>query len=251
MNPSLGFQILKSEQRFRTTISWLNSYHSFSFGEHFDPTRQGFGFLKVINEDFVKAGQGFATHGHRNMEIVTYVVEGAIAHRDSLGSSSTIYPGESQMMSAGKGIRHSEYNPIADKDSHFIQIWILPDQQDVEPRYAQKRLLDFKGSDLYLIASRDGRDQSVAIHQDLEILSLHKPKAAGTVELPKYPADSKLQSIWIHNVSSRPPIRVFSKDSEVRLDSGDSLALISDESVKIEYQQGSEALVFLQRKLDF
>jgi redox-sensitive bicupin YhaK (pirin superfamily) len=146
---------------------WLDTWHSFSFGEYFDPEESGYSALRVINDDRIAAGAGFPTHPHSNMEILTYVLEGALAHRDSLGHGSTIVPGDVQRMSAGRGIRHSEANASGDTPVHLLQIWILPERQNVDPGYEQKTFsADAKRGKLCLVASPDGRNGSVSIRQD-------------------------------------------------------------------------------------
>ncbi len=160
----------KSQDRGYADHGWLKSHHSFSFADYHDPDHMGFGNLRVINEDRIAPGTGFGTHAHRDMEIVSYVLDGAIAHKDSMNNSSSIVPGEVQRMSAGSGVRHSEFNHAADKTTHFLQIWILPDRQGIAPGYEQKAfsVADKRGV-LKLVASPDGRDGSVTIHADAAI----------------------------------------------------------------------------------
>src|SRR5438045_4571120 len=145
---------------------WLNTYHTFSFADYYDPANMGFRTLRVINEDFVAPGRGFGTHPHRDMEIVTYVLEGELAHRDSMGTGSVIRPGEVQRMSAGTGVTHSEVNPSKDERLHLLQIWLLPERHSIEPSYEQKMFADRDGN-LRLVASRDAREGSLLIHQDV------------------------------------------------------------------------------------
>ncbi|MEH2328195.1 pirin family protein [Nostoc sp.] len=149
---------------------WLDSYHTFSFGSFYDPNRMGFRSLRVINDDRGAPGSGFPTHGHRDMEILTYVLEGAVEHKDSLGTGSIIHPGDVQIMSAGTGISHSEFNPSPTEPLHLLQIWILPERQGLTPRYEQKTFpLEEKRGKLRLIAARDGRDGAVTIYQDVDL----------------------------------------------------------------------------------
>lgn len=159
-----------SEARGHANFGWLDSRHSFSFGQYHDPEHMGFGALRVINEDRVAPGAGFDTHGHRDMEIITYVLEGGIAHKDSLGTGSVIRPGDVQRMTAGSGIRHSELNASATEPVHFLQIWILPEREGLEPGHEQKHFSsDEKAGLLRLIGSQDGRQGSLTIHQDVDL----------------------------------------------------------------------------------
>jgi redox-sensitive bicupin YhaK (pirin superfamily) len=160
-------QLRRAGERGHAQHGWLESYHSFSFADYYDPEHMGFGPLRVINEDRVQPGTGFGTHGHRDMEIISYVLEGALGHKDSLGNGSTIVPGDVQRMSAGTGVRHSEYNHSATGVTHFLQIWIEPARTGLTPSYEQKHFgPEEKRGRLRVIASPDGRDGSVSMNQD-------------------------------------------------------------------------------------
>jgi hypothetical protein len=157
----------KSDDRFHTQIGWLDSRHTFSFADHYDPRQMGFRSLRVINDDVVQPANGFGTHAHRDMEIVTVVLDGVLQHRDSTGGGGPIRPGEVQRMTAGTGVQHSEINPSSDRPVHLLQIWILPERTGIEPSYEQKSFpLEGRKNRLQLLASRDARDGSVLIHQD-------------------------------------------------------------------------------------
>jgi quercetin 2,3-dioxygenase len=166
----MTIEIRSSAERGKANFAWLDSHHTFSFGQYYDPQHMGFASLRVINEDRVIPGEGFATHSHRDMEIITYVLSGAIEHRDSLGNGSIIYPGDVQRMSAGTGIQHSEYNPSATEGVHFLQIWIVPAATGIAPSYEQKTFsTDRQPGNLLLVGSRDGRAGSVSIYQDVDL----------------------------------------------------------------------------------
>ena len=163
-------EIRRSNERGYADHGWLKSFHSFSFADYFDPEHVEFGPLRVINEDRVDPGQGFGTHGHRDMEIISYVLSGELAHKDSMGNGSTIRPGDVQRMSAGSGVLHSEFNPSKDKPVHFLQIWIQPDRQRIEPSYEEKSFSnEEKRGRLRVIASPSRADGSVLIHQDATV----------------------------------------------------------------------------------
>jgi quercetin 2,3-dioxygenase len=162
--------IRRSNERGFADHGWLKSYHTFSFADYFDPEHVEFGPLRVINEDRVQAGAGFGTHSHRDMEIISYVLAGELAHKDSMGNGSVIRPGDVQRMSAGSGVRHSEFNPSPSDPVHFLQIWIQPDERDIEPSYEEKRFApDEKRGRLRLIVSPDRADGSLLIHQDARV----------------------------------------------------------------------------------
>ena len=166
------FQIRRASERGHFDHGWLDTYHTFSFADYRDPKWMGFRSLRVLNEDRVQPGEGFGTHGHRDMEILTYVLEGALAHRDSMGNGSTIVPGDLQYMSAGTGVRHSEYNGSGNELVHFLQIWLIPDRSGYAPRYGQERFPEEKRRGrLRLLASPDGADGSIAIRQDARLLA--------------------------------------------------------------------------------
>lgn len=196
---------------------WLDSYHSFSFGSYQDPNQMGFRSLRVINDDRVAPGQGFATHSHRDMEIVTVVLEGSVAHKDSLGTIATIRPGEVQRMTAGTGITHSEYNPSTDALTHFLQIWIRPDRTNLAPGYEQRNFPD-RLNRFCLLASPDGRNQSITIHQDV-LLYGSRLEADRQLDYPIAPG----RHLWIQVTAGEVTI------GDLNLGPGDGLA-VSEES---------------------
>jgi redox-sensitive bicupin YhaK (pirin superfamily) len=166
----MALSVRKSESRGQANFGWLDSKHSFSFGHYYDADHMGFGALRVINEDRIGPGQGFPAHPHSDMEIISYVLEGALEHKDSIGTGSVIRPGDVQRMSAGSGIRHSEFNASKTDPVHLLQIWIVPEKKGLKPSYEQRTFSDSdKRGTLRLIGSRDGRDGSVTIHQDIDL----------------------------------------------------------------------------------
>ena len=227
-------EIRKADERGYADHGWLRSYHSFSFADYFDPEHVEFGALRVINEDRVAAGKGFGTHSHRDMEIISYVLEGRLEHKDSIGTGSTIEPGDVQRMSAGSGVRHSEFNPSADRPVHFLQIWIQPDVGGIAPSYEQKRFepRDKRGR-LRLIASRDAREGSVAIHQDAQIY-------AGLFDA-RESAVHKLgpgRKAYVH--VARGKISVNGHD----LAAGDAAKITDIREIKLDGGEGAEVLLF-------
>ena len=162
--------VRRADDRGVAKRGWLDSRHTFSFGDYHDPDHMGFGTLRVINEDEIQPGQGFATHGHQNMEIVTYILDGALEHKDSMGNGAVLRPGEVQRMSAGTGIEHSEFNPSPTDPVHLLQIWILPERKGLEPGYEQKSFPEHeRRGKLRLVGARDGRHGAVTIHQDVDL----------------------------------------------------------------------------------
>ncbi|HSC28312.1 MAG TPA: pirin family protein [Vicinamibacterales bacterium] len=227
--------IRRAAERGHFDHGWLDTYHTFSFGEYFDPEFSGFRSLRVINEDRVRPGQGFGTHGHRDMEIVSYVLEGALAHKDSMGTGSVIVPGDVQYMSAGTGVRHSEFNASEGEPVHFLQIWVVPDKSGYAPRYGQKRFEDSeKRGRLRLVASPDGADGSLAIRQDVKLYaSVLDPGAS--VSLPL----AEGRHGWVQ--VARGAVEVNGK----RLEAGDGLAASGERELSIfSGDGGAELLAF-------
>ncbi|HEY0336808.1 MAG TPA: pirin family protein [Burkholderiales bacterium] len=227
-------KIRKSQERGYADHGWLRSYHSFSFADYYDPEHVEFGALRVINEDRVMAGKGFGTHAHRDMEIISYVLEGQLEHKDSIGTGSIIEPGDVQRMSAGSGVRHSEFNPSGDQAVHFLQIWIQPDQRGIAPSYEQKRFdTEAKRGRLCLIASPDGREGSVTIHQNAYVY-------AGLF-------DNGERAVHTLDPSRRAYVHVARGEISVngeRLQAGDAAKLIDVAEVRFERGAGAEVLVF-------
>ncbi|MGI8503937.1 MAG: pirin family protein [Hassallia sp.] len=220
--------------RGQSKIGWLDSYHTFSFGNFSDPNRMGFRSLRVINDDRVVPGAGFGTHGHRDMEILTYVLEGALEHKDSLGTGSVILPGEAQVMSAGTGITHSEYNHSQTEPVHFLQIWILPDKQGLKPRYEQKAFpIEEKRGKLRLIAAKDGRDGAVTIHQDVDLYT-------SILE----PGDVVNYHVQPHRYAWLQIAQGIATLNGEELRAGDGVQISVEEQLEISTQVGAEILLF-------
>ena len=223
-----------AEARGRADFGWLDSRHSFSFGEYYDPQHMGFRALRVINEDRVKPGYGFGTHPHRDMEIISYVLDGALAHRDSMGTGSVITPGDVQRMSAGTGVLHSEMNPSQAESVHFLQIWLLPEQRGIEPSYEQKRFeLSDKQGRLRLVGSRDARDGAVTIHQDVDLYA-GVFRAGDTTHFAMRPG----RHAWLQ--VARGALTVNGEP----LAQGDGAAASEETALDLAFTADSEVLVF-------
>ncbi len=226
--------IRNAQERGAANFGWLDSKHSFSFGSYFDPAHMGFGPLRVINEDRVTPGAGFDTHGHRDMEIVSYVLSGALAHKDSMGNGSVIRPGDVQVMSAGTGVRHSEFNDSSDEGVHFLQLWMLPRAEGIEPRYEQKNFSDEeKANGLRLVGSPDGRDGSVLIQSAVDLYAATLT-AGQTVE---HSFDSGRNG-WLQ--VARGSVEVDGRT----LQAGDGAAIEDVSALKITGLEDAEVLLF-------
>jgi quercetin 2,3-dioxygenase len=227
-------QLRPAAERGHARHGWLDSFHSFSFAEYHDPAHMGFGPLRVINEDRVQPSQGFGTHGHRDMEIISYVLEGALAHQDSMGNGSVIRPGHVQRMSAGTGVRHSEYNASDREPVHFLQIWIEPSVRGIAPSYEEKRFDEASRRGQWrLIASRDARDGSVLIHQDADVF-VTRPEPGQTLRRELDPQ----RRAYVHVV--RGEVRV---NGQV-LSSGDALKVERENQVTLDQAREAEVLLF-------
>ena len=213
---------------------WLKSFHTFSFADYHDPAQMGFGNLRVINEDRIAAGTGFGTHGHRDMEIVSYVLSGALAHQDSMGTAKAILPGEVQRMTAGTGVRHSEFNHSKTGATHFLQIWLLPSAANLAPGYEQKAFSDAdKRGQLRLVAAADGRDGAVTLHADAAIRAgLFDGDERATLALD--PA----RRTWVHLAQGTLTV------NGQALQAGDALGLVAETTLTLSQGQGAEVLVF-------
>ncbi len=227
--------IRPAQERGNANFGWLDSKHTFSFGSYYDPSQMGFSSLRVINEDKVQPSQGFGTHSHKDMEIISYVLEGELEHKDSIGNGSVIRPGDVQRMSAGTGIAHSEFNASDTDPVHFLQIWIQPEQTGIQPSYEQKNFsLDEKQGRLRLVASPDGRDNSVTIHQDanLYVAVLNKGDRVNH-------STNKNRSLWIQVA------RGSAKINGQTLQAGDGAAITQETDIAIAANtDNNEILLF-------
>lgn len=226
--------IRRSEDRGHANHGWLDSFHTFSFADYYDPSHMGFRALRVINEDRVQPSRGFGTHSHRDMEIVTYIIAGALEHRDSMDNGSVIRPGDLQLMRAGTGVTHSEFNHSDSEPVHLLQIWILPDRADLAPAYEEKHFpVDQRRDVLRLVVSPDGRDGSLHIHQDAEIRA--GILGAGTVvEHALKPG----RHAWVQMVDGSADV------NGVKLEAGDGAAASNETMLRIASTHGCELLLF-------
>ncbi len=226
--------VRRADERGNTQTPWLDSRHTFSFNQYYDPRYTGFRDLVVINEDEVAPGTGFGTHGHRDMEIISYVVDGELAHRDSTGVSSVIRPGDVQRMSAGTGVRHSEFNPSDTEPTHFLQIWIQPERDGLPPSYEQRTFpeADRRGA-LRLVASRDGQDGSVTVHQNVR---LYLGMLAAGEELVHHLGDDR--HAWVQVI--RGEVRL----NGTTLTAGDGAAVSKETGLQIQATDAAELLLF-------
>jgi redox-sensitive bicupin YhaK (pirin superfamily) len=227
-------QVRKSADRGNANHGWLQSKHTFSFGDYRDPNHTGFGPLLVINEDRVAAGQGFGTHGHRDMEIISYVLDGALEHKDSIGTGSVLHYGDVQRMSAGSGVRHSEFNGSKSEPVHFLQIWIEPNVSGIPPSYEEKHFTpEAKQGRLRLVASNDGREGSVLIHQDAAIYAA----ILGPGDQPEH-ALAKGRTGYVHVIRGQVTV------NGTALAGGDAIKLSGEAAIALAQADNAEVLVF-------
>ena len=226
--------VRKAEERGHANHGWLDTWHTFSFADYQDPREMGFGPLRVINDDTVQQGQGFGTHGHRDMEIITYVLEGALEHKDSMGNGSIIRPGNVQRMSAGTGVRHSEFNPSREERVHFLQIWIEPKITGVRPGYEEKQFgIAEKRGQLRLIASPDGREGSVTIHQDATV---YASVLDGKDAVTHRPALGRRAYVHVAHGSVNA--------NGIPLKGGDGVKIENENSIELKGARDAEVLLF-------
>lgn len=227
-------QVRRAGERGHANHGWLDTNHTFSFAGYYDPRYMGFRDLRVINDDRVAPGMGFGTHGHRDMEIISYVLEGALQHRDGMGTGSVIRPGDVQRMSAGTGVRHSEFNGSETEPVHFLQIWIIPEREGIEPGYEEKHFSDEeKRNTLRLIASRDGRDGSLTIHADASVYAT----LLDTGHEVTHPI-AEGRHVWVHVARGTAIL------NGEQLAAGDGAAVTEERSISLVGEQDAEVLVF-------
>jgi len=226
-------KLRKANERGHAEHGWLDTYHSFSFADYYDPNWMGFGSLRVINDDLVMPGQGFGTHPHRDMEIITYILSGSLQHKDSMGNGRVIRAGEVQYMSAGTGVQHSEFNPSKDEAVHLLQIWIQPDRKGVTPRYAEKSMAKVPAGALHLVTSKTGRDDSIAIHQDAD-LWLGKLNAGDRVTHKL----AKGRQAWLHVAEGEVSL------NGKQLVGGDAAAISEENALELTTAKPSQVLLF-------
>jgi hypothetical protein len=226
--------IRRAEERGHADHGWLNSYHTFSFGNYYDPEHMGFSKLRVINDDTVVPRGGFGTHGHRDMEIISYVLEGALKHEDSMGNGSVIRPGDVQRMSAGTGVTHSEFNASDAEPVHFLQIWVVPEREGLKPGYEQKAFADEeKRGRLRLVGSRDGREDSVTIHQDVDIYATLLGEGDSVSH-----ALAEGRKGWIHLAQGSAAL------NDEQLQAGDGVAVEGPATITLTGTSEAEVLLF-------
>ncbi len=227
-------QYRRSHERGHANHGWLDSYHTFSFAGYYDLDFMGFRDLRVINEDYIDGGSGFPTHPHADMEIITYIVEGALGHKDTLGNSTTINPGEVQRMSAGTGIQHSEFNHEKNAKTHLLQIWIMPERRGIKPSYGQKSFAaELVTQDLTLVVSKDGREGSVSINQDVDIYAA-KWTSARTTKV----ALKEDRYAWLQVITG--PLKLNGES----LNSGDAAAIGNETEISLQSDGEAEFLFF-------
>lgn len=226
----MTYKIRKSEERKYFDHGWLKTHHTFSFASYYDPKFMGFRDLRVINEDTIAPGKGFASHDHEDMEIITVVLQGELAHKDSTGKESIIHAGEVQAMSAGSGITHSEYNPSDSKPVHLLQIWIQPDAKGVAPRYHQQKRLPSTPNQWALLASKDGRDHSIPINQDANLYAISLESASATLPSSRYG--------WLQVMEGKVQL------GDATLQAGDGVAIDPKSSLTLKPLSSSRLLFF-------
>jgi redox-sensitive bicupin YhaK (pirin superfamily) len=226
-------KIRRANERGHAEHGWLDTYHTFSFADYYDPAWMGYRSLRVINDDLVMPGMGFGTHPHRDMEIITYVLSGSLAHKDSMGNGRVIQPGEVQYMAAGTGIQHSEFNPSKEEAVHLLQIWIVPDRKGVQPRYAEKSFTQAPADQLNLVTSKAGRDGSIAIHQDAD-LWLARLSPGGEVSHALAPG----RHAWVHVAEGEVTVNGQS------LAAGDAAAVNAAGELKLAGTKPAQVLLF-------